>query len=256
MPRYLTPIDMSKNEIQNMAFHKLSGAPSSPVAGQVYFNTTDKLLYIYNGSAWTNVGKIFTNQAILEAITASYTTAEKTKLEGIATGANNYVHPTTHPASMITQDASNRFVTDADKTTWNAKETVEGSQAKANGALDSAKTYTNTKISDLVDGAGAALDTLKELATALGNDPNFATTITTQLAQKVNKYAVNIGTGSSTSIVVTHNLNSQDVTVTIRESVAPFSIVYADVEITSVNTITVKFATAPTSGQFRVIVTG
>ena len=31
-----------------------------------------------------------------------YTTAEKTKLAGIATGANNYTHPATHPASMIT----------------------------------------------------------------------------------------------------------------------------------------------------------
>lgn len=36
-------------------------------------------------------------------------------------------------------------------------------------------------ISDLVDGADDALDTLKELAEALGNDPNFATTITNKL---------------------------------------------------------------------------
>ena len=36
-------------------------------------------------------------------------------------------------------------------------------------------------ISDLVDGAGDALDTLKELAEALGNDPNFATNITNKL---------------------------------------------------------------------------
>nr|UVM91237.1 MAG: chaperone of endosialidase [Bacteriophage sp.] len=49
-------------------------------------------------------------------------------------------------------------------------------------------------ISDLVDGADDALDTLKELAEALGNDPNFATTITnkltdlrTALAEEVNR---------------------------------------------------------------------
>ena len=34
--------------------------------------------------------------------TNDYTTAEKQKLAGIAAGANNYVHPSTHPASMIT----------------------------------------------------------------------------------------------------------------------------------------------------------
>lgn len=32
-----------------------------------------------------------------------------------------YVHPSNHPASMITQDANNRFVTDTEKSTWNSK---------------------------------------------------------------------------------------------------------------------------------------
>lgn len=35
---------------------------------------------------------------------------------------NLYVHPTNHPASVVTQDASNRFVTDTEKSTWNGKE--------------------------------------------------------------------------------------------------------------------------------------
>ena len=38
---------------------------------------------------------------------------------------------------------------------------------------------------DILDGAGEALDTLKELADALGNDPNFAATIATQLGNRV-----------------------------------------------------------------------
>ena len=53
--------------------------------------------------------------------TEDYTTTEKSKLAGIATGANNYTHPANHPPSIITQDASNRFVTDAEKTAWNGK---------------------------------------------------------------------------------------------------------------------------------------
>ena len=43
---------------------------------------------------------------------------------------------------------------------------------------------------DLVNGAGAALDTLKELADALGNDPAFATTIATEIANRVRYDAV------------------------------------------------------------------
>jgi len=52
--------------------------------------------------------------------------AQVTKLNGIAAGANNYTHPANHPASVITQDASNRFVTDTEKATWNAKQAALG----------------------------------------------------------------------------------------------------------------------------------
>ena len=48
--------------------------------------------------------------------------ADKTKLDGVATNANNYAHPANHPPSIITQDAENRFVTDAEKAAWNGKE--------------------------------------------------------------------------------------------------------------------------------------
>jgi len=48
------------------------------------------------------------------------------------------------------------------------------------------QTYVQGQVSNLVNGAGAALDTLNELATALGNDASFATTITNSLAGKVN----------------------------------------------------------------------
>ena len=41
------------------------------------------------------------------------------KLDGIEAGANKYIHPSTHPATIITQDSTHRFVTDAEKTLWN-----------------------------------------------------------------------------------------------------------------------------------------
>lgn len=72
--------------------------------------------------------------------TEDYTTAEKTKLGGIATGANNYTHPANHAPSIITQDANNRFVSDTEKATWNAKQAALGfvpenvsNKNKANG---------------------------------------------------------------------------------------------------------------------------
>lgn len=51
--------------------------------------------------------------------TEDFTTAEKAKLGGIESGANKYIHPSTHSASMITEDSTHRFVTDTDKVNWN-----------------------------------------------------------------------------------------------------------------------------------------
>ena len=48
------------------------------------------------------------------------------------------------------------------------------------------ETYVNTQIANLVDSSPTTLDTLNELAAALGDDPNFATTIATQLGNKAN----------------------------------------------------------------------
>ena len=43
----------------------------------------------------------------------------------------------------------------------------------------------NTAISELINGSGSALDTLKELADALGNDANFAATLAEQMGKRV-----------------------------------------------------------------------
>ena len=56
-----------------------------------------------------------------------------------------------------------------------------GSVAKA---LADAKSYADTKVAGILDSAPEALNTLNELAAALGNDANFATTISTQIGGK------------------------------------------------------------------------
>lgn len=51
----------------------------------------------------------------------NFTSALNTKLGGISDNANNYTHPANHSPSIITQDASNRFHTDAQASSWDAK---------------------------------------------------------------------------------------------------------------------------------------
>ena len=54
--------------------------------------------------------------------TNDFTAALLSKLNGIAEGANKYTHPASHPASMITEDSTHRFLTDFCKTItdWNS----------------------------------------------------------------------------------------------------------------------------------------
>ena len=49
------------------------------------------------------------------------TKAERDKLAGIAAGANAYSHPASHPATMIVEDETHKFVTATEKNAWNAK---------------------------------------------------------------------------------------------------------------------------------------
>lgn len=65
-------------------------------------------------------------------------------------------------------------------------------------------TYVDTSVAGLVDSAPETLDTLNELSAALGNDPNFATTVANQIGTKVDK--VN-GKGLSTNDYTTAEKN-------------------------------------------------
>jgi phage-related tail fiber protein len=67
------------------------------------------------------------------------------------------------------------------------------------------------------------------------------------------KYAVNVPT--STTATITHNLGTTDVVVAVYE-ISGGAEVDVDVAVTSVNVVTLTFATAPTAGQFRCVVMG
>ena len=103
---------------------------------------------------WDKIDTAVNNKAPKTVASAStnglMSSTDFKKLQGIATGANNYVHPSTHAATMITEDASHRFVTDTEKAAWNAKETPTGAQQKVDAALATANAAINSQKADYV----------------------------------------------------------------------------------------------------------
>ncbi len=178
------------------------------------------------------------------------TSAERTKLAGVASGA-----------TANSPDA-----------TLLARANHTGTQTSS--TISDFTSAVNALIQNVVGAAPTALDTLKELADALGNDPNFAGTVTTQLGLKANSadlktvattgsyndltnkpgYAASIGNGSATSFTVTHNLNSRRVIVQVVATAAPYDEVEVDIQRTSVNALTVIFAAAPATNAYDVLV--
>ena len=52
----LVDLDLNKNEVQNAVVQNLAAAPASPVAGQIWYNSTDNLIYFYDGTSAKAVG--------------------------------------------------------------------------------------------------------------------------------------------------------------------------------------------------------
>lgn len=412
MPRFETNVNLNRNELQNARVQNLSAAPSDPVEGLIYFNTTDKEFYIYNGTAWkafadasgtmvthgnefhtvpyeevsrkenttldtsiTNyptVGLVKTNLDLkVDKVagkglsTEDYTTAEKTKLSGIVAGAqpNAVTSVATRTGAVVLTKDDVGLSNVENKTST----TIRGELTSAN--VTSALTFTPENSANKgaasgyagLDGNGKIPltqlpDSSKQqtyvvanpaarlaLSNLLQGDKSFETStgdsyiwngtawllmsdadwanvnlnwanivdpptilalgeantnayrgdrgktaydhsqvahapstaqknsditkaeIEAKLIGEITththpitslKYAANVGNGTLTSFVITHSFNTRDVAVTVRENAAPFEVVYTDIEVTSADTITIRFAKAPTTNQYRVIVLG
>lgn len=137
-----------------------------------------------------------------------------------------------------------------------SKVTDSQAQQKANTALQEAKEYAKAEISKVIGGASEAYDTLKEIEEILKKSDSANKLINQAMKGKTSKFSQDIGNGRDTEILIRHNLKTQDVLVTLREKESPFKVVYADVEITDENTITLKFAKAPKINEYRAIIVG
>lgn len=214
---------------------KLSGIAAGATA-----NSADAALLARGNHTGTESADVLTDGTTKVAMLAT----ERTKLSGIATGAT------------------------ANDTDANLKNRANHTGSQPSSTISDFTAAVNALIQNTVGAAPAALDTLKELADALGDDPDFAATINEQystLAGRVttlegtqgssNSYKGNVGDGTATSFTVTHSKATLDVEVTVVR-VSDGQTVYPVVKRPSTSTVTVDFGTTvPASNAYRVIVT-
>ena len=90
--KFLNNIDLQKNEIQNFRVQNLAAAPSAPVEGQHYYNTTDHIEYVWNGTEWVNAlsqGNYIFEGGIVEADRhVSLQAATNAAIGGVIVGSN------------------------------------------------------------------------------------------------------------------------------------------------------------------------
>ena len=80
--------------------------------------------YRYSGTEWIAISANAIPKAT-GSVDGLMAKEDKYKLDGVAAGANNYSHPASHVATMITQSATHRFVSDIEKNTWNGKADIK-----------------------------------------------------------------------------------------------------------------------------------
>jgi len=149
---------------------------------------------------------------------------------GLSYSAGAISLATTNPASEVTIQADNFTVVAAPK--WSTARTITLTGAVTGGPT----TYDGTA------------------------NASIATTLDT--TNLVKHFAVNVGdggnggTGAVAAPVITHSLNTRDVTVEVYRSTTPWDSVSCSVERTTVNTVTLRFAVAPAANTYRCVVVG
>lgn len=180
--KYLTHLNLAQNELQNAVIQRLSSDPSTPVEGQVYYNTTTDRLRTYDGASWVEYGTGGGSGDVSQ--TANSGASGRLK---ISAGANKVIQDYSGSAGMIkTTDANGTVATATPGTDY-----VTGS---------SSNTFTNKTFD--ANGSGNAISNLETndfAANVIDNDSTFAANSSTRLPtqQAVKGYVDNAVNGLS-----------------------------------------------------------
>ena len=117
--------------------------PSTHEATIITQDSTHRFVSDTEKSTWNGKADAgHTHAAATQSANGFMSADDKKKLDGVTAGANAYTHPDSHSATMITQDATHRFVSDTEKSTWNSKAAGDHTHSQYLTAHQSLTNYT------------------------------------------------------------------------------------------------------------------
>lgn len=326
--KFLVNLDLAKNQILNAAIQNLSSAPSNPVSGQIYYNTSDSRMYFWDNSTWVDMsGDIRdvigglgltandSNGIITLDVNVDASSIEisgdflRVKDGGITTAKiadlSTNIYANNGTTAIPTADAVKQYVDSVvgglgnleggwDFYSYNSFPQFgatpgiikKGDYWYATSGVSMYDPMTGIEtIIEIGDVCIAKIDmpsstnandwivlqVNKDQATFIqlglvrlasdsealdGIDAQKAITPSTLnyvLDNKVGGFSTLIGDSVSTSITVYHNLGTDDVIVSIWDTLYKNEVI-ADVSINDINSIVVSFATAPSFNEYRVVI--
>lgn len=291
--KILSNLDLNLNQLLNALAQLLGNDPVSPSEGQFWHNTSDHKLKYYNGSSVvvladeTDITDLYTyvdnaiqgidwKDSVRATTTGNIALSGTQTIDGISMIADdrvlvkdqtdtkeNGIYLCKAGAWVRTDDAN------AGSEIWGAavyvrEGTTNGATSWVNSNTSSPTLGSSNITFSQLSGATVpdATTTTKgkvELATTAEveakTDPDRAVT-PSGLVNFPIKFTANVGDNSNTTLAITHDLGTRDVSVQVYRSASPYDVILCDVEMTDANNIALKFAVAPGTNEYRVVIVG
>lgn len=274
---FFTSIDLQQNELLNGVIHKSATAPSSPVQGQIYYDTVQDKLYVYDGSAWNEVGS---SQLTVDAGSSSFVSITDGVLSFHNLAITDVTVDTTYTdlATFVATEytVGNEFQEGDMIILTNATDQTKRSYIHNGGTAVNANDFTRLQTdldmasvrAEFVGGSGltyteatGTFDVNVDDSTVeiVGDNIQVKDAGITEaklhadlVAKLVDTHKETIGDGSTTSYTVTHNFGTTDYTLQIFE-ISTGECMECNI-VRGTNSVTIGIFPAPALNDVRVLV--